>query len=167
MEADGPRRGRGGPLRSGRDKDGDSVPISLDRTPTRLYDIHTTEARLDAGRWDGACQNRRSPRPRATSETLRGCRSATPGLMVDDFLCALRASVVRKQLSAAGGRQSVVGGRANCVKQTQSGQGSGVSDLALPGNALRRLPACAGMTLLRTTLLRQTKPICGDGLNGG
>jgi hypothetical protein len=39
--------------------------------------------------------------------------------------------------------------------------GSGVRDLPRPGNAWRRLPACAGMTLLRTGLLRQTNPIWG------
>ena len=76
--------------------------------------------------------------------------------------------------------KEVVGWKANRAKQTQKtvagsrltngctnkpnsvggrvsgtgGQGSGP-----PGNAWRRLPACAGMTFLQTGLLRQTNPI--------
>jgi hypothetical protein len=36
-----------------------------------------------------------------------------------------------------------------------------MGETPMPRNALRRLPACAGMTLLRTGLLRQTNPIPG------
>jgi hypothetical protein len=36
-----------------------------------------------------------------------------------------------------------------------------MGETPMPRKALRRLPACAGMTLLRTGLLRQTNPISG------